>query len=238
LWLAAASSSSTATAEDSLGQKAARAEAAAFTAIEQKQWCEAKNLFLEADRFASSADFLLNAAMAADRGNDRGGAAALYERIAAAPGPRSGEAKKRLAALNTRMSKEGPGTPCAALATQEAPADGSTPPSSDGLGGPPMWPLAIAGVSGGVLVLGGAAAVLGLVPWLQHGSAASALREAESQRETNAKRLGQLQEDQSAARAAWESWGQVTTIAGAVGAGVGAVGVAVGIALFAVAEPE
>src|SRR3954463_3525576 len=49
----------------------ADAEAQAFAAVDAKHWCDAVSLFLAADAAAPSPDLVIDAAQAAEAGNDR-----------------------------------------------------------------------------------------------------------------------------------------------------------------------
>ncbi len=211
-------------------------EEAAFAAVGEKRWCEALDLFLEADTLAPSPDLVFNAAQAAELGADRARAMQLYTQLlgTTTSAARKAEAKNRIAVLTKLVDKSGPGDPCpapvvaapapseavtavAAPAATVAPPPAAAPPANPG----PPWPWITAGVGGAAFVAGAALAVLGLQPWFAHETARTALSAAELRGDT--KDVDVLYGDQQTARADWVGWGQATLASGLACAGAGLV---------------
>jgi hypothetical protein len=221
--------------------EAAKEEDQAFKDVDGKQWCSAMRHFLKADELAPSADLVMNAAMAAEYANDLAFAKELYARVASAKGARTGEAKKKSAAVATRIEKEGPGNACpaevvAAAPEPEPPPAPEPPPPAPAPepppAGPAVWPLALAGVGGAVAVASVAVLVVGVLPWFSHASAGDQLRALEKDKSTDASALRDLQRQQRSARDAWDGYGKALTVAGAAGAALGVVVAGAGVALF------
>src|SRR5688572_4469275 len=93
---------------------AIRAEQEAFTAIDDKQWCEALERFIEANTLAPTADLIFNAARAAELAGDRRLAVLLYTESLGAglPDARRVDVKRKLGELASLVEQDGPGTPC------------------------------------------------------------------------------------------------------------------------------
>lgn len=102
--------------------------------------------------------------------------------------------------------------------------------------GPGIVPVIVTGAGGVVAVAGIASVVVGALPWFGYQTAASgfaAAKEADDVGKASAFRT-----DGESAADAWDSYGKVATIGGAVGIGVGAaaLGVGAGLLLFSGAE--
>jgi tetratricopeptide (TPR) repeat protein len=247
--------------------EAASAEARAFQATDEKRWCDAVALFLEADTLAPSADLLFNAAQAAGFGGDRAQAKKLFqESIARAPKSRTAaDARKALAPLEKSMKSEGPGVSCLASAPATLPtatqgdATSTTPPMPTttptptpptpatplptpttppaGNAGLPVAAIATT-VVGGVLLLGGsAAAVVGMLPYYDHQDAAAQIRAQEAAGAAPSS-VDALQTRQAQARGAWQTWGKITAPVGVVAAGVGLVVVIGGVVWWVAGASE
>ena len=215
-------------------QAAARAEADAFAAVDAQRWCDAVHLFEAAHALAPAPALLDNAAQAAQLADDRVVARRLLKAAldVAAPADKK-PLRARLASL-----KPGVGTACPAYVAPpeppppppvvvEPPAPTPTPAppplpiadTVDVVAGPPLAPIVTTAI-GGTLVIGGAiAGAVGLQPWLAHADAVKRLEQAEATKTVDEPAL----RDQGAARAAWESTGQVVTAVGAAAIVVGIV---------------
>lgn len=212
-------------------------EEAAFAAVGDKRWCEALNLFLEADHLAPSPDLVFNAAQAAELGADRARAMQLYTQLlgTTTSAARKAEAKNRIAVLTKLVEKGGPGVPCPlpevavevapVVAASAAPVAVAPPPADPPVSEPPAapgpWPWVTVGVGGVAFLAGAALAVVGMQPWFAHESARAALADAEKQGATDG--VDALYAAQQAARADWQGWGQAALASGIASAGVGVV---------------
>mgnify|MGYP000902700745 CR=1 FL=1 len=224
------------------------AEARGFELVEKEQWCDAMHAFLEANDAAPSLDLISNAALAADYAGDRQKALKLYaDLIGAYPGSeRNAEVTARIGELSQKMSAEGAGTACPERAPDESTGtkdtstavESSKTPENAGAeqsdeGGLDVmafvpWTMLASGVA--VFVVGGALAVVGVVPYMGHAQARSAILEAEAAGAD----ATDAQEAQTMWRGAWETWGLASVVVGAtagvLGTLVGASGGALGVA--------
>jgi hypothetical protein len=241
----------------SAGDAVSRSKAAeerGFDLVANEKWCEATYAFLEANDAAPSLDLIFNAALAADYAGDRQKALKLYaDLIGAYPGSeRNAEVTARIGELTQKMGADGVGTACAEPAPDEATpiatdaaATSSTstptgePASKDGADSPGVmafvpWTLLASGVV--VLIVGGALAIGGIVPYLGHAQARNAILDAEQQ----GLDASEAQAAQTMWRGAWETWGLASVIVGAtttvVGTLLGFTGGALGVAAIALDE--
>lgn len=204
--------------------RAKAAESEAFVAIDEERWCEATQLFLEANGAAPSLDLVYNAAQAADLAEDRAQALKLYRDLESAyeKGERKVQVTERVRELTALIEKEGAGSACPAPAASAAsndpaepvPALQPPPPATASNDGPPLpvLPWSVVG-AGGVLVAGGAAlSVLGSLPFLGFLDARDKILAAEA----IGADASALQQQQADARAGWESWGELTAWSGVV----------------------
>jgi hypothetical protein len=238
LWASAATSDPAAVA--------VQLEEAAFTAIEQKDWCTAMNLFIEADAASPTVEYIYNAARAAENGGDLVKALALYQGLVGTA--RAKDAKPRVNALQKRLKTE-PGAPCPSPQPKVVEPDPPPPPPDVPPAPPPPAPVVEPGPSGsaigglvlmasGVVVTGAGvgAAVFGIVPLQRFDTAQLALRKAADGGEVDPETLAGLQAEQAQARQQWEGFGRPLLIAGIVGVGVGVAAIASGGALWALSE--
>jgi hypothetical protein len=214
------------------------AEEKAFVAVEEERWCDAVHLFVEADRLEPSDALLLNAAHAAELGGDRARALELTKQVVAKPnGAKNAAVQQQLKKLTQRVAKEGPGTPCPAPATTEPKQEPAPDPQPGPVPDPAPRPAeaapdltpvlwGTAGLGGVALVGGTVLAAVGSLPFFEHGDARARILEAELAGADAAA----LQDQQAAARSAWEGWGQATVIAGVLVSTVGALVTAGGVA--------
>jgi hypothetical protein len=236
MWLSAQAAPDAATVAKALEEKA-------FAAIERKDWCEATFLFEEANAASPTADYLFNAARAAENAEDIPRALMLYK--LATGGTRAKEAKQKLSVLEKRS---GSTKACVAPAPPvEEPPPPPPPPEVVVVAPPPVQQPGpsvgtVAGIilvpTGSLLVVGGGiAAVLGAMPLLRFSDAQSALDKAAANGVTDPDELAALQQKQGIERAAWEGpLGRPLLIGGVIGVGVGVAVVATGIALWVAAE--
>jgi hypothetical protein len=223
-------------------REAAAFEEQAFAAIEHEDWCRAARLFEQANVLAPTADLLVNAAQAAEYGGDLAGARAFLQRVVVMPGvtrAQIAEAKTKIVALDKKIASSGTGVACPVLAPAPEPAPSSPAPAPAPPSAPPPddlrpWGFVIGGTGGVITTAGVVVTVVGAGPWFAHAAAVQAIEAAERQRGDAAA----LQEDQAAARAAWEAWGQTATVAGVVVTSLGVLtaGGGLGWALLGPAE--
>lgn len=224
--------------------KAKRAEASAFEAIEGERWCDAARHFREANAAAPSVDLTYNAAQAADLAEDRKQALQLYVELAGAyPGSdRQTQVNERIQELTALIAEEGEGTACPVVTTDaeepaEVPGDDADvlaepsvvePPPEDGAA-LDVLPWAVVGSGGALVALGAGLTAIGALPYVGFLDARAQILELE--------RTGgdatALQKQQADARAGWESWGELTVLAGVTAAVTGAL-VATGGLLWAI----
>jgi hypothetical protein len=134
------------------GDAAVRAEAAAFeeqafAAVDKEQWCRAARLFEKANSLAPAVDLLTNAAQAAEFGGDLAGARVFWGEVAtASPAAQRADARAKVAALDKRIAKAGPGTQCPPLPAPTpaatSPAPPVSPPASSSTTSAPAAPAA------------------------------------------------------------------------------------------------
>lgn len=234
--------------------KAKDAEERAFVAVDEERWCDASRLFIEANRYAPSVDLVFNAAHAAALAGDRKQAMKLYaDLLGAYPGSkRQQEVTRAIADLTRKIEKEGPGQACPEPPPAEpagaepdpaAPAEPSPEPApapdpavhaEQTSATPALWPWAVAG-GGALLAVGGATlSGISLGPYFAHADAVEKIYAAE-QAGADA---SALQKQQSEARQAWESWGELTLWSGVAIAGAGVAVTATGVVLGALSLAE
>ena len=90
-------------------------------------------------------------------------------------------------------------------------------------------PFVSAGVGGLAAIVGVTLVVVGVQPWLAHEQANRDLADADPTDPLFPEQVATLNAKSTAEANDWQSWGQPTTVAGAVAAGVGAVVVVGGL---------
>lgn len=222
--------------------RAKRAEASAFEAIEGERWCDAARHFREANAAAPSVDLTYNAAQAADLAEDRRQALELYvELVGAYPGSdRQTQVNERIQELTALIAKEGEGTACPVVTMSlEEPSDDVELLSEPSVVEPPpeegaaldVLPWAVVGSGGALVALGAGLTAIGALPYVGFLDARAQILELES---TGGDATA-LQKQQADARAGWESWGELTVLAGVTAVVTGAL-VATGGLLWALAS--
>lgn len=203
----------------------------AFKAIDAERWCLAMRLFEAAHAKGPAAGLLENAIRAAEFAGDTGSALRFADEInaiASAPKATKAQAKKKAQELAKKIAKSGGGVACDSLedlAPPPPPPPEPPPPPKEEPPPPPPpdnrpYGFVGAGVGGGAVLIGGATAAVGLVPWFAHAAAIEKIEAAERDKGD----ATSLQAEQEAARAGWESYGQALTVAGVA---VSALGLAV-----------
>ncbi len=203
-------------------------EEAAFAAVDEEQWCVAMHLFVKADQAAPALPLVENAAHAAEYAGDLERAAELLATLVERESNAAKKKARKGAAWKFKVRSKGKtSTTCPALEVLRPPPppepepepqaepDPQTPPPS------PLLPPTLGPVVGGVgvvtLIAGAAVMAVGVLPYVDHQNAVAAINEAEA----NKADARALQEQQAAARGAYESYGQLSVMSGGVLVGLG-----------------
>lgn len=156
-----------------LRASAARAEAEAFAALEERRDCDAARAFLYANELAEDERLVVNAALALERFGARGEALALLEKVRGTPAGLVADADARVAALALAVSTDGGGAVCLASgrATRATPATRAVVAGANAKAGAPVasspfLPAGVAAIASGLVVAGSTA---GAWVWLDQG---------------------------------------------------------------------
>lgn len=223
------------------------AEERAFAAIDEERWCDAAHRFMDANDIAPSVDLIYNAAQAADYAGDRKLALHLYtELIGAYPGSdRQAAVNQRMVEITSQVSKQGVGKSCpdrpappepapasvdkAGKVEDTAPDEAPTGDASDVVAAPP--PATAGNAGGGIsflpwigvalaaaVVAGGAGLVgVGGSQYVAYFMAHNQINDAQA---NGTDVPDGVHDQQTNARAAWESWAEPTFLAGIATAAV------------------
>ena len=215
---------------------AKEAEEKAFSAAEKGLWCDATLHFLQAHQEAPTAQYIYNAAMAADSAGDRRWALHLFVLILGTypDDERTQTISERTQILSQEIAEQGPGSPCATRVADTTPqnqkdafwiepiAPAPTEPA-------PPAPKAFADTNirwtvvatGGTLALGGGTmAVFGAYPYIEGLELYQKVLDDNSSQNRQAYTL---------VRERWQSLGRPVAIAGSAAFAVGSIVTAFGL---------
>tara|TARA_B100000683_G_scaffold275563_1_gene326745 strand:+ start:3077 stop:3838 length:762 start_codon:yes stop_codon:yes gene_type:complete len=225
---------------------AKQAEEKAFAAADQGLWCDATLHFLKAHQEAPAAQYIYNAAMAADSAGDRRWALHLFVLILGTypDDERTKTISERTQIISQEIAKEGPGNPCATRVADNTPQTQKDafwlettpmPPAPPAPSAPtPMvfgdtnirWTVV---ATGGTLALGGATmTVFGAYPYIEGLELYQRVLDDNSSQNRQAYTL---------VRERWQSLGRPVAIAGAAAFTLGGIVTAFGLK-WALEKPE
>ena len=224
---------------------AKQAEEKAFAAADRGLWCDATLHFLQAHQEAPTAQYIYNAAMAADSAGDRRWALHLFVLILGTypDDERTKTISERTQILSQEIAQEGAGTPCATRVADSTPQNQKDAFWIEPIAPPPVEPppsptpkafgdtnirwTVVA--TGGTLALGGATmAVFGAYPYVEGLELYQKVLDDNSSQNRQAYTL---------VRERWQSLGRPVAIAGAAALTVGSVVTAFGLK-WAMEKPE